>query len=78
MPYRHNVDLPAGVKNHLPPHAQTIYRVAFNNAWVEYKNPKKRLRGGSQEETARRVSWAAVKKKYRKRGDTWVAKKTED
>jgi cation transport regulator len=30
MPYRSNSDLPASVQAHLPPHAQDIYRKAFN------------------------------------------------
>ncbi|MGD0433406.1 MAG: ChaB family protein, partial [Acetobacteraceae bacterium] len=31
MPYRMNEDLPPSVRDHLPPHAQDIYREAFNN-----------------------------------------------
>ena len=34
MPYANNTDLPKGVKDHLPEHAQDIYRGAFNHAWV--------------------------------------------
>lgn len=72
MPYRRNEDLPPGVRNHLPAHAQDIYRAAFNNAWEQYANLEKRRLGGSQEDTARRVAWGAVKKKYQKRGGMWV------
>lgn len=72
MPYRTNKDLPPGVRNHLPPHAQDIFREAFNHAWEEYAEPKKRRSGGSQEDIARRVAWAAVKKKYHKVGDIWT------
>ena len=32
MPYRSNEDLPMPVQAHLPPHAQDIYREAFNHA----------------------------------------------
>ena len=32
MPYETNEDLPSSVARHLPPHAQDIYRAAFNNA----------------------------------------------
>ena len=32
MPYRANGDLPPAVRNHLPDHAQDIYREAFNHA----------------------------------------------
>jgi cation transport regulator len=75
MPYRTNADLPEPVKNVLPTHAQEIYRDAFNHAWDEYADPKKRRKGASQEETAHRVAWAAVKKLYEKVGDRWVKRK---
>jgi cation transport regulator len=61
------------VRNHLPPHAQDIFREAFNHAWEQYHNPEQRWMGGTQEVVARRVAWAAVKKKYQKAGDEWVA-----
>ncbi len=66
MPYKDNRDLPDQVRHHLPEHAQTIYRSAFNNAYDEYKKDER------QEEIAHRVAWAAVKKSYVKRGDDWV------
>jgi cation transport regulator len=66
MPYRSNDDLPDAVRNHLPPHAQDIFRAAFNHAWLEYAADP---RG---EEISHRVAWAAVKRRYRKSGDTWV------
>jgi cation transport regulator len=34
MPYRVNGDLPPSVRNHLPVHAQDIYREAFNHAFT--------------------------------------------
>lgn len=55
MPYRQLRDLPDSVRNHLPEHAQEIYRAAFNNAWEEYEH---------EEERAHRVAWAAVKHEY--------------
>ena len=61
MPYRTNDDLPPAVQR-LPPHAQDIFREAFNHAWDSYR----------QEETAFRVAWAAVKKRYHKIGDHWL------
>jgi cation transport regulator len=64
MPYPTTDDLPPAVRNHLPPHAQEIYRAAFNSAWEEY----------GDEATPHRVAWAAVKRRYRKQGDTWVAR----
>jgi cation transport regulator len=72
MPYESNEDLPLGVRTHLPLHAQDIFRETFNSAWTLYSDPKKRRWGGTVEETARRVAWAAVKRKYRKLGECWV------
>jgi cation transport regulator len=57
-------DLPPGIREYLPPHAQEIFVEAFNHAWEEYASPKKRYAGSSQEETATRVAWAAVKRSY--------------
>ena len=74
MPYENISDLPPSVKNHLPTHAQEIYKAAFNNAWKEYKNPQKRAGQASREETAHKVAWAAVKKKYVKKGEEWKAR----
>ena len=66
MPYATNDDLPARVRDHLPAHAQDIYREAFNHAWEEYADD------GRHEEIAHRVAWAAVKKEYVKIGGQWV------
>ncbi|KAB8144588.1 cation transporter [Chloroflexia bacterium SDU3-3] len=67
MPYKTERDLPESVRDHLPKHAQEIYRAAFNSAWDEYNH---------DEERAHRVAWAAVKHSYEKdeaSGD-WKAK----
>ena len=69
MPYASNEDLPERVRAHLPPHAQDIYRAAFNSAWREYAEGRRPV-----EEIAHRVAWAAVKKMYWKEGDMWVPK----
>jgi cation transport regulator len=74
MPYRANADLPPRVRNVLPSHAQDIYRTAFNNAWKEYADASKRRSRSSQEETAHRVAWAAVKAKYEKADGHWAQK----
>lgn len=74
MPYDTISDLPDSVKNSLPKHGQEIYKEAYNNAWDEYADPKDRKGNASQEETAHRVAWSAVKKKYVKKGDRWVKK----
>lgn len=69
MPYSKRSDLPENVTNVLPAHAQDIYKEAFNSAWEEYKDPSDRKKGGSREEAAHRVAWAAVKQKYQKGDD---------
>ena len=74
MPYFENADLPERIRKVLPAHAQRIYRKAFNNAWKQYADPAKRKRGGSREEVANRVAWAAVKRVYEKKGMRWVKK----
>ena len=66
MPYRSNSDLPASVRDHLPPHAQDIYRAAFNHAFAAHAAETR------QEEIAHRIAWAAVKRSYVKDGDRWV------
>jgi len=69
MPYRSKKDLPDPIKKHLPSAAQELYKEAFNNAWNQYKDPSKRRYGGTREEAAHRVAWAAVKKQYNKGSD---------
>lgn len=74
MPYERLSELPDSVKNNLPKHGQEIYKEAYNSAWDEYKNPRVRQDNSSREETAHKVAWSAVKKKYKKEGEKWVAK----
>lgn len=71
MPYETLADLPAAIRR-LPPHAQEIFRAAFNAAWRSYANRGPGDHPGDHEEIAHRVAWAAVKKRYRKAGDAWV------
>ncbi|MEW6115302.1 MAG: ChaB family protein [Nitrospirota bacterium] len=59
-------NLPKGPKSKLPGHAKEIYQKAHDKALEEYKSPKKRRGKESQEATAHKVAWAAMKKKYRK------------
>ncbi len=66
MPYKRLTALPKGVRDNLPKHAQDIYFNAHNNALKQYKDPAKRRLGGSLEEVAARVAWAAVKGEYKK------------
>jgi cation transport regulator len=60
----------------LPIHAQHIYKKAHDNAIEQYQDPEKRRGGTSEsaEEVAHKVSWAAVKREYQKKGDKWVKK----
>jgi cation transport regulator len=73
MPYKELSDLPKTVTEHLPKHGQEIYLKAFNSAFQEYKDPKKR-QTSSHEETAYKVAWTAVKKIYKKSGSKWIKK----
>ena len=74
MPYDHVRDLPDSVQDNLPKHGQEIYMAAYNSAWEQYDEPDERRDDASREETAHRIAWAAVKKKYEKKEDRWVKK----
>lgn len=63
MPYASNEDLPPAVRAHLPPHAQEVFRHAFNRAYARYRG---------DDAAAFRVAWAAVKKKYEKVDGEWL------
>jgi cation transport regulator len=67
MPYPTIEDLPESVKDHLPKHAQEIFRAAFNSALEQYE----------AEETAFKVAWNAVKRDYEKGEDGNWQKKPE-
>lgn len=69
MPYKSTNDLPDNVKSVLPDHAQDIYKEAFNSAFEEYKDASDRKGDADREETAHKVAWSAVKKKYEKGAD---------
>lgn len=75
MPYSNNSDLPDSVRDNIPAQAQDIYREAYNSAWEQYKDPEQRRGDSSREETSHAVAWAAVKKKYEKKGGKWQEKK---
>lgn len=66
MPYSKS-EPPERIKS-LPDKAQEIWIAAFNAAFKEYKD---------DDEAANKVAWAAVKKKYKKEGDAWVARANE-
>ena len=68
MPYGKITELPKGVKNNLPKHAQEIYKEAFNSAEEQY----------DEESRAHRVAWGAVEEKYEKnQNGNWVKKDDE-
>ena len=67
MPYASLHELPPAVRK-LPVHAQEIFRAAFNAAWANHATT-------NQEDTAFRIAWAAVKKRFRKVGECWVDKR---
>ena len=66
MPYKEITDLPESVREHLPKHAQEIYKSAFNSAEKQY----------GDESTAHKIAWSAVENKYKKDEDSddWVRK----
>lgn len=65
MPYASNDDLPPSVHEHLPTHAQDIFREAFNHAFIQH---------GGEEATAFRTAWAAVARRYAKVDGKWVSR----
>ncbi|MGE5369860.1 MAG: ChaB family protein [Chloroflexota bacterium] len=65
MPYETNADLPENLQRLLPPHAQDIYRAAFNHAFSAHAGDPR------QEEAAHRIAWAAVKRSYIKTPGGW-------
>ena len=76
MPYRTLAELPDSVRDHVPKHAQEIYKEAFNSAWDQYKDPNDRRGDASREEVSHRVAWAAVKEKYENGADgDWHARR---
>jgi len=68
MPYNKQSELPEAVQA-LPEHARAIYMAAFNAAFKQYEG---------DEEKAHATAWAAVKTKFHKAGDKWVAKSDDD
>lgn len=76
MPYKTINELPESVQNVLPKHAQEIYKEAFDSAYEQYDKPHERRGDESQEETAHKVAWSAVKKSGYQKGsdDKWYKK----
>lgn len=77
MPYSGISKLNQSLREKLPKHAQEIYVEAYNDAYDRYKDASKRRGNQSREETARRVAWSAVEKKYQKSDDgKWHRQRT--
>ena len=64
MPYSSG-DIPSGTEK-VPAHGQSIYRAAFNSAYEKLG-----------EERAHAIAWAAVKHKFKKKGEKWVSKDSQ-
>ena len=66
MPYKEINDLPESVREHLPKHAQEVYKSAYNSAEKQY----------GEESTAHKVAWSEVESKYKKDevSGNWVPK----
>lgn len=70
MPYDSRNELPEQVKDHLPDHAQDIYKEAFNSAWDQYEDPESRDNPDeSREAVSHQVAWNAVEQTYEKDDD---------
>lgn len=63
MPYKSIEELPSKVKKVLPKAAQKLFMEVFNAAFNKYG-----------EEKAFKIAWAAVKKRFKKKGNRWVAR----
>lgn len=70
MPYRLNAELPPSVQNHLPEHAQDIYREAFNHAYAAHAGEDDR------ERRSHMIAWAAVKRSYTKADGQWAPRES--
>ena len=59
----------ADAPKNLPKHAREIYVSAWNSAYATTCKAR-----SDRDECASKIAWAAVKKKYKKEGDSWTAK----
>ena len=69
MPYPTNADLPASVQEHLPAHAQDIFRAGTSITLLRrtrvIRARRRQLIG---------IPWAAVKRCYVKVGNDWISR----
>ncbi len=74
-PYRSIAELPGDVKFQLPKPAQQLYVDAYNGALIELQDPSKPPETPNEiKRTASKIGWAAVRQKFQKKGEEWVAK----
>jgi CBS domain-containing protein/cation transport regulator ChaB len=74
-PYRSIGELPGEIKFQLPKAAQQAYLDAYNSALIELQDPSKPPETPAEiKKSASKVAWAAVKQRYQKKGDEWVAR----
>lgn len=66
MAFKYISELPENIQKQLPKHAQEIYMKTYNIAWDKYSDPESRIPGTSQEESAIKEAWEAVKHKYKR------------
>jgi cation transport regulator len=69
MPARENSDLAPVIRRHPPPHAQDVYREAFNHVFAA------NAADPGQIEAAPRIAWSGVKRRYVEVGGEWVARR---
>ena len=63
MTYKNKEDLPAHLRETMPDEAQEIYLKAYNKSWQDYDEDEI-LGKQSQEATAHRDGWNAVKREF--------------
>lgn len=63
MPYKNISELPSSLRK-LPAKAQTIYMTTFNSSYAKHKS----------DSISSKIAWAAVKTKFKRVGEEWVAK----
>jgi len=74
MPFSSVGELPSGIKDNLPSHAQHIWMAAFNSA---YEGTCKGKSSKDRDSCAAAVAWSAVKKKYAKGADGKWSEKSD-
>ncbi len=66
MPHQTHSQRPPAGRSHLPDHAQDIFRQVFNPAFHAHPGESR------QAEIARRIAWAALKRRYVKSEPRWT------